>query len=68
MFCGQNRLAAFTNPGQGPLWSIPWCPWSETAVVDDTLLVTQSKHRSKLLVTARAPRDGHVLWHTVLDD
>lgn len=68
MFCGQNRLTAFTNPGQHPLWSIPWCPWSETAVVDDTLLVTQTEFRSKLIVAARAPRSGRVLWHTIIGD
>lgn len=67
MFCGQNRLTALMQPEQRALWSIPWCPWSETAVFDDTLLVTQSEHQSKLLITAREPRDGHVLWHTVVD-
>ena len=68
MYCGDNRLTALTNPGQVPLWSIPWCPWAESAVVDDTLLVTQSFYRSTTMVVARVPRTGQPLWHTLIDD
>jgi hypothetical protein len=68
MFCGQNRLTALTSPQQVPLWSIPWCPWDESAVVDDTLLVTQSGSAKGLRVVARVPRTGQVLWRTLVDD
>lgn len=68
MFCGQNRLTALTSPHQVPLWSIPWCPWGDSAVVDDTLLVTQRDTSQGLQVAARVPRTGQVLWHTLVDD
>ena len=68
MSCVQNRLMAFTNPGHVALWSIPWCPWGDSAVVDDTLLVTQSMAKTKLRVVARQPRTGQVLWHTLVDN
>lgn len=74
MYCGENRLTALTSPQQVPLWSIPWCPWNESAVVDDTLLVTQSLFMitgffsSTTRVVAREPRTGQVLWHTLVHD
>lgn len=68
MTCQGNRLTASSFPAGRALWSIPWCPWGETATADDTLFVSWGPFNGQDRVVARDPQTGRVLWHVVLDN
>lgn len=66
--CVDNRLIARTLVNGAALWSLPWCPWSQTAAADDTLVVTYSEWKRGALVVARDLHTGRALWQTLVDE